>query len=269
MAGGINANTGIRSVVAWLTPPRALANMVGGHHHLDDKGHQMLTKPFAVFCTLVLTLASACASAATITFDFEGLPATGTSAGHPGALVLLPMTSSGLTATFLRESGDSFDVADMTTFVVPPGTIPAAFGTRSLSPFANETSATAFIVNFSSSVSSAAISFGDFGADLDDFSMQAFSGLNGTGTTLATTANIYGSLAFPNIDTGTVSAPGINSIVFIGGTSDFPNSLYFDNLTVTSNVAAIPEPSTYALMLAGLGFVGFVANRRRKPQVSA
>jgi hypothetical protein len=31
-------------------------------------------------------------------------------------------------------------------------------------------------------------------------------------------------------------------------------------------VAAIPEPSTYALMLAGLGFVGFVAKRRRKSQ---
>jgi hypothetical protein len=30
-------------------------------------------------------------------------------------------------------------------------------------------------------------------------------------------------------------------------------------------VAAIPEPSTYALMLAGLGLVGFVAHRRRKP----
>jgi hypothetical protein len=34
-------------------------------------------------------------------------------------------------------------------------------------------------------------------------------------------------------------------------------------------VAAIPEPSTYALMLAGLGFVGFVANRRRKSQAGA
>jgi len=39
--------------------------------------------------------------------------------------------------------------------------------------------------------------------------------------------------------------------------------------SITAQVAAVPEPSTYALMLAGLGFVGFVANRRRKMQIAA
>jgi len=29
------------------------------------------------------------------------------------------------------------------------------------------------------------------------------------------------------------------------------------------NLTPIPEPSTYALMLAGLGVVGFVARRRK------
>jgi hypothetical protein len=41
----------------------------------------------------------------------------------------------------------------------------------------------------------------------------------------------------------------------------------FDNINVS--LAPIPEPSTYALMLAGLSFVGFVAHRRRKAQAAA
>ena len=35
------------------------------------------------------------------------------------------------------------------------------------------------------------------------------------------------------------------------------------NAFEASNVTAIPEPGTYAMLLAGLGVIGFVANRRR------
>jgi hypothetical protein len=40
--------------------------------------------------------------------------------------------------------------------------------------------------------------------------------------------------------------------------------LYVDNFT---SVSAVPEPSTYALMLGGLGLVGFMSYRRRKTAV--
>lgn len=40
----------------------------------------------------------------------------------------------------------------------------------------------------------------------------------------------------------------------------------FKLVNLGAPVAAVPEPETYALMLAGLGVMGFMANRRRKQQ---
>lgn len=37
-----------------------------------------------------------------------------------------------------------------------------------------------------------------------------------------------------------------------------------DDITLNSPAAPVPEPETYAMMLAGLGMVGFLARRRRK-----
>ena len=45
---------------------------------------------------------------------------------------------------------------------------------------------------------------------------------------------------------------------------------YFYALAVSDGdigIAAIPEPSTYAMMLAGLGLVGFMAQRRKRARI--
>ena len=60
---------------------------------------------------------------------------------------------------------------------------------------------------------------------------------------------------------------GVHTIDFFawgGWQAGFDESWGIDNVLVTGDVAqAIPEPETYALMLAGLGVVGAVARRRR------
>ncbi len=54
--------------------------------------------------------------------------------------------------------------------------------------------------------------------------------------------------------------PGLYSTLRL--TFDNDEAMGFDNFSVTA-VPAIPEPETYALMLAGLGVVGFMARRRK------
>ncbi len=41
------------------------------------------------------------------------------------------------------------------------------------------------------------------------------------------------------------------------------NAVYIDDINLSVMTAAVPEPQTYALMLAGLGLVGAIARRRR------
>jgi hypothetical protein len=57
-----------------------------------------------------------------------------------------------------------------------------------------------------------------------------------------------------------VSAPVIRSIRFVGGSTGFPNSIYFDNLTVI-----VPAPGALAL----LSLAALAPRRRRSQQAAA
>jgi hypothetical protein len=103
-------------------------------------------------------------------------------------------------------------------------------------------------------------------------SVDVWSGLNGTGTLL-------GSLGLPETPmNGDVACGGVMYCPFVAAGLAFEgvaqsvtfngaaNYIAFDDITFGNATpgTVVPEPSTYALMAAGLGAVGFASRRRRK-----
>ena len=205
----------------------------------------------------LLLFAAIPAFADVVTFSFEGLADTNSS----GAYTSLSQTVDGVTMTVTRVGGNHFDIWDLSS------NMPSAdgWGSSSLSPF-SDTSNSAFIFTFSQAVSAFSVQVGDFDGDADTQFGTAYSGANGTGSALGTFGGTWGDgdLGAGTLpETDGISVAGINSIVFIGGSSGFPNSLFYDNIMVTTNsVSPVPEPSSLLLLLTGAG--GFAGMRLRR-----
>ncbi len=81
-------------------------------------------------------------------------------------------------------------------------------------------------------------------------------------------AAAYGSLVGEIGGNYFVVGTSFNGVAASAGTLnlfywDSNNSNNFGEITAQVNVAGVPEPETYALLLAGLGALGFIARRRR------
>jgi hypothetical protein len=190
-----------------------------------------------------------------VTFTFEGL-------ATQSGLTTLTLSGGGLTATLTRP-GSVFAISDQSPFAGLG--FPASWGTRTLDPFGDPTSNTAFLLNFSQAITSLAIDMGDFGGDADVLTLQLFSGLDGTGSLLGTSTLglSAGGFAFSFMTPTLTTTPAL-SARFIGGSAAGPNSVYYDNIRATFGATtATPEPATFALFASGLLGVGLLRRRKR------
>ncbi len=179
------------------------------------------------------------------------------SIAYPGEYHLYNETEGGITMSVRRVSTGTFTANNFPFDVVQLGV------NGVLAPFTLPTVDDVFMASFSTVVSEASIKVGDFSQDTDSTTfLRAF---NSSGVEIASDTSptwddmdiSADSFAFLSVtDPGT---EGISYIIFGGGGSDgltnYPNSLFWDDVTV------VPETANLGL-LASLAILGYLRYRR-------
>ena len=190
------------------------------------------------------------AEAASFTFDFEDQPAEAINASQFTSLTL---TSGTLQATITRPNSTPFSITDLS----PSGgclvaCAPTEWGSRTLSPFAAESTNDYFLVEFSQAVAGVSIETGDRNVDADTATLELYSSVGLLGST---TQSQNSSASIPdNFLTLSLSDNQVTSIRLYGGSSPNFNSLFWDNLKVTTVDAPSKVPAPLPLAGAALAF---------------
>jgi len=169
------------------------------------------------------------------------------------------------------------------------GTVAGSAFNRNLLATGNATQAQMLLANTSTPTSTALTNLGEFSSSVNNFGNLAAANTNGAATTTSANGVAYifnGGSVFDNFN-GQLSwryllANGVSStfqrqqqaqnpLVTQFGNPSAVDSLSANPITFTFDIAtntlvlapAIPEPGTYAMLLAGLAAVGFIARRRK------
>ncbi|WP_374565565.1 FxDxF family PEP-CTERM protein, partial [Nitrosomonas sp.] len=116
-----------------------------------------------------------------------------------------------------------------------------------------------FQATFAGGASSVSIDVSDYSpSDDDEPSLYAYD----AGGTLLDSDSIYIPDSGPG---GTLSVSSLTPIAYVqwNEVGSFAGVVFWDNLVY----APVPEPETYAMLLAGLGLLGFAARRRKESAV--
>lgn len=82
------------------------------------------------------------------------------------------------------------------------------------------------------------------------------------GTQISGYVNGFQSLT--SFDTSSNFIAGVNKLTFMLYNQDGPEAFQITNLAVLANVAVVPEPETWVLMVGGLGMIGFSMRHRSR-----
>jgi hypothetical protein len=190
------------------------------------KGHLPMKKHFGYALLAAAFAYPAASMATTITFDS-------------------PLSLSGVSS--YTESGVTFTGPTFSTYITPNGT----------QGLLEDSSPRNFLrADISGGTSMVSVDLGDYDVDSDRLFLDVYS----SSSALLGHAELAIADSFSGMKTLSVSATGIAYAIF--GATDAVNgsSVYADNFVF----APVPEPETYAMMLAGLGLLGFAARRRKQ-----
>lgn len=214
--------------------------------------------------SLMLALVATSSAFAVDKWDFEysdGVYSSTWGGVFPGSFnneVLSSITNLSNTLRLTRQGGSGYDFKGPDDVV--ENRTPAHWGRDCLSSF-NNTSEGYFQAEFiGNTYAQVSIDFGDFGGDVDDIILEAWSGVGGVLLNTATFIGYNEPAVSPLISkTLTVGSNSpIGMIRFIGGNSSFPNSMYFDNIVANP----VPEPAT--MLVLGTGVLALIRRRNSR-----
>jgi hypothetical protein len=204
-------------------------------------------------------LSASAASAALITFEDLAVGTTLSNQYAGLGVIFSPNAFSGPSPS---SSGQDWATDTDMTVVSSVGTDVGGLGTpslvsgnilRSFNGWLNEDGDPSFLMTFTSAISSISLDFAGVTTP-SDVTLYAYDGALLLGTASGTTTGQF-NLSF--------NAASITKVAIAPGS--FDDWVGVDNISFTSGV--VPEPASWAMMLAGFGAIGCALRRRRSLRV--